>query len=185
MSKCDSDQPGAVCILALPVREVGRQGGGTPVFSAIPLNKRWNKGMKALGMVWKLPIHQCKEILRWQLADSQPSTTRDSRVGRQRSAEQTDRTRPDQTPHSSLFGKITSVNISGIYSDSPALSDSSVNSRTSKKIMGAIITNIIIKKSKGQQSIKTNNNYMVLLQWRSNMWSGKSEKVPYHLISRL
>lgn len=92
-----------VSALALPLREASGHAE-EPLFSRPFLwMKRWNKGMKALGKVWKLPIHQCKEILRWQLADGQPSTTRDSRVGLQHSAQQTDRARPDQTPHSSLF----------------------------------------------------------------------------------
>lgn len=121
-----------ISALALPLRETGGRAK-KPLFSRPFLwMKRWNKGMKALGKVWKLPIHQCKEILRWQLADGQPSTTRDSRVGLQRSAQQTDRARPDQTPHSSLFEEITCVSILSIYSDSLVQSDSSVNSRISE-----------------------------------------------------
>lgn len=124
-----------VLALSLPLREAGGQAE-EPLFSRPFLwMKRWNKGMKALGKVWKLPIHQCKEILRWQLADGQPSTTRDSRVGLQCSPQQTDRARPDQTPHSSLFEGITYVSILGIYSDSFAQSDSSVNSRISEWLL--------------------------------------------------
>lgn len=118
--------------LALPLWEAGGQAEETMFSRSFLWMKRWNKGMKALGKVWKLPIHQCKEILRWQLADGQPSTTRDSRVGLQRSAQQTDRARPDQTPHSSLIEEITYVSVLGTYSDSRAWSDSSANSRISE-----------------------------------------------------
>lgn len=53
-----------VPVLALPLREAGGQAE-EPLFSRPFLwMKRWNKGMKALGKVWKLPIHQCKEIPR-------------------------------------------------------------------------------------------------------------------------
>lgn len=56
-----------VSVLVLPLGGDWWAGGRAeePLFSR-PFfwMKRWNKGMKALGKVWKLPIHQCKEILR-------------------------------------------------------------------------------------------------------------------------
>lgn len=50
--------------LALPLWEAGGQAEETMFSRSFLWMKRWNKGMKALGKVWKLPIHQCKEILR-------------------------------------------------------------------------------------------------------------------------
>lgn len=54
----------SISTLALALREDGGQAE-EPLFSRPFLwMKRWNEGMKALGKVWKLHIHQCKEILR-------------------------------------------------------------------------------------------------------------------------
>lgn len=56
-------RPCPVSELALPFRQAGARAK-EPMFSRPFLwMKCWNKGMKALGKVWKLPIHQCKEIL--------------------------------------------------------------------------------------------------------------------------